>query len=89
MVDLLIYYTRNLSIITYPKFLRNPNLSLGHLTAYILKVKYNITSPSLVDHILTPFTNHSFHILFGPRRLLVQGVAQTAKEEESVEGDQP
>lgn len=57
---LLINYIESFSLIRDPKFHRNPNLVIGHISAFILVVKYNITFLIHQIVILLPFfTTHS------------------------------
>lgn len=68
VAKLLIHYFGSFSVIRDPNFLRKPNLALGHLIAFILEVKYNISYSVALDHTLTLFTNYTFHIFYDSRR---------------------
>lgn len=54
--NILIWYNKKLTIIRDPNFHRNPNLSLEHLTFYILEVNYNLSYYTEPNH--TPFFFH-------------------------------
>ncbi|WP_330945459.1 hypothetical protein, partial [Streptococcus anginosus] len=60
----LMRYFHSLQIIRLPETKKKYNIGLGHVVAYLLKQKYQITHPEPPTHGSIPFTNNSFHAFF-------------------------
>lgn len=86
VVNLLICYIDNLTIFRNANYHKKPNLTQGHLIAFILKVKYNITFGSPLDHIVIPLINKSLYIFYGPKMHSTQGTAKAKEEKELTQG---
>ncbi|PKU75898.1 hypothetical protein MA16_Dca005945 [Dendrobium catenatum] len=81
--DLIFRYIDHLKTIRDPGHRRKPNLTLGHLIAYILKTKYNLQYPSRHDLQPPCYSNSSFNILHSTRLHPGDGEPQGAEEEEA------
>lgn len=62
VINLLIHYIERITIVWDLNFGRKPNMALGYLISYILKVKYNLSYTSAHDHTPSFFIDHSFNI---------------------------
>lgn len=72
-MNLLICFIKCLNKVRDPNSHRKHNLAFGHLISYILGVKYNLSYPTKLDIITSPFFNLSFHLFYGPKKCPAQG----------------
>lgn len=56
------------------------NLVLGHVIAYLLEVKHNISYYIELYHITLHFTNHSFHSFFSEKRKPTHAAQQVGED---------
>lgn len=80
VVHLLIHYIDSLYVARDSNYRKKPNLALGHLIFYILKVKYNMSSSSSLNYILTLLTDKSFHIFYDTKKRFSHNATRAEEE---------